>query len=93
MLTDKERIVLDIIIQNKEITSEALKDLFGVPHGLGHGKVLTKKNFPNIRQYLKSHMTAYRHGMYRGGFCWVSVVDCGGISQKDVMELKDEMNR
>ena len=74
-LTEKETETLKLLKVRGEISSERLKMLFGTEKGK---KALTKKNFPNIRHLLYSYMTAYSHGMYRGGFQWVSVVSWKG---------------
>ena len=70
-----------------EVTSGEVKEWFGID--TYKGKALTKKNFPNIRYKLYSYMTAYHHGMYRGGFCWVSV-----INWKDgISDLREFINQ
>jgi len=70
-MTEIERRVIAVLLSGaREIPTSQVRGWLKT----GKRVVLTKNNFPNIRHLLESHMTAYRHGMYRGGMSWVCVI-------------------
>ena len=85
--TEKEILVMEYILSNGEIPSINLKQMFNVA---GKKHALIKSNFPNIRQYLESFMTAYHYGMYRGGQQWVSVVSWKDTKAVGLREFLNE---
>ena len=84
-LTDIESWILKEILEHGCCVSEEAKKKLNISKPK---KALTKQNFPNIRNKLYSYMTAFSHGMYRGGFQWVSVIDFKGTKE----ELKKLIN-
>jgi len=82
-MTDiEQRVVRTLLAGAQEITSAQIREWLQTSQRI----VLTKKNFPNIRHLLESHMTAYRHGMCRGGWQWICVV-----APKDWEQFKREV--
>ena len=80
MLTDIELKVATEIMENGCIVSARVREMLNSNNRI----VLTKTNFPNIRHFLCSYMTAFREGMYRGGMAWVCV-----ITAKDSISFRE----
>lgn len=69
-LTNFEKQIVTILLEHGYIPSEQARTLLGTKDKI----VLKKANFPNLRPLLCSYMSAFHHGMYRGGMCWVSLI-------------------
>jgi len=87
MLTTNEILILDALFKehNKRLPSSTVRRMLEVSDRI----VLKKKFFPNTRQYLEAYMTSFGRGIYRGGFCWVSVIEIKHKNIEDVQKLLD----
>lgn len=78
-MIDIEFAVASRIISHGEIPTSDVKQMLNSKSRI----ILTKGNFPNIRQYLHSYMTAYHTAPYRGGYSWVCVI---GAKDKEALK-------
>lgn len=97
ILNKSEQLLYDYLINNNlEITSAEARRLLEIKeiknekgHIISWEKVVTKKRMPVLYRYLESYMTAYNHGMYRGGFQWLSIIVVKSEYEKEFRELRN----
>lgn len=74
MLTEIEKWLLRELLDRHYISSGEVKEKLGIPAGRGR-HALTNANFPTLRPFLHTFMTAHNKGMCRGGYLWFSAIE------------------